>query len=143
MNKNEKYMNPRLSVTEAAALVGVSRQTVYRMLHDGTLSRRNDKLIDLSEIFRVFPPEKYDYVTPDVTLSESQSDTADAQNVTNLPDFVTHLQDENAYLKAEIERLHREKHEVMDMFQQERERCNALMATLPDMSRKKRRWLFW
>lgn len=139
----KKNIKTRLTVTETAALVGVSRQTVYRMLHDGTLSRTHDKLIDLSEIFRVFPHEKYNYVTPDGTSWEPPIDTADAQNVTNSPDFVTHLQDENAYLKAEIERLHREKREVMDMFQQERERCNTLMAALPDMSRKKRRWWFW
>lgn len=129
----------KLTISEASALIGVSRQTIYRKLHDGTLSRDSDKRVDLSELMRVFPPSEYNYVTPADVRETSQSDTADTQTDTAKDRLIAHLEAEN-------ERLRAEKAEYWEILKKERERADALLAALPDLTQRKKRrhWLlFW
>lgn len=128
----------KLTISEASALIGVSRQTIYRKLHDGTLSRDSDKRVDLSELMRVFPPPEYDYVTPADVRETSQSDTADTQTDTAKDRLIAHLEAEN-------ERLRAEKAEYWETLKKERERADALLAALPDLTqeRKRKSWLFF
>ena len=54
-----------VTITEAAKLAGKSKQTLYRHVRIGTLSRGSDTLIDTAELIRVYGDLKQvDAVTP-------------------------------------------------------------------------------
>ncbi|MHB4612219.1 helix-turn-helix domain-containing protein, partial [Klebsiella pneumoniae] len=50
----------RVSISEAARLTGKSRTTLHRLIKTGELStcsgERNTKMVDISELLRVFGP---------------------------------------------------------------------------------------
>ena len=50
----------RVSISEAARLTGKSRTTLHRLIKTGELStcsgERNKKMVDISELLRVFGP---------------------------------------------------------------------------------------
>jgi len=54
----DRHQTPRITLTvnEAAQAIGVSRSTMYRLLHDGTITSRTvggRRLIAVSELHRV------------------------------------------------------------------------------------------
>ncbi|MFW2084044.1 plasmid replication DNA-binding protein, partial [Acinetobacter guillouiae] len=55
-----------LSVIELSQLYGMNRQSIYKRIHKGDLSKNSDGKIDLSEAIRVFgePSNKNNKVTP-------------------------------------------------------------------------------
>jgi predicted DNA-binding protein YlxM (UPF0122 family) len=59
------YMMKALSVIELAELYGMNRQSIYKRIHKGDLSKNSDGKIDLSEAIRVFgePSSKIKNVT--------------------------------------------------------------------------------
>jgi hypothetical protein len=58
-------MMKALSVIELAQLYGMNRQSIYKRINKGDLSKNSDGKIDLSEAIRVFgePSHKYSNVT--------------------------------------------------------------------------------
>ena len=64
-------MMKALSVIELAQLYGVNRQSIYKRINKGDLSKNSDGKIDLSEAIRVFgEPSNYN---KNVTLSHSST----------------------------------------------------------------------
>lgn len=59
------YIMKALSVIELAQLYGMNRQSIYKRINKGDLSKNSDGKIDLSEAIRVFgePSEKNNNVT--------------------------------------------------------------------------------
>jgi predicted DNA-binding protein YlxM (UPF0122 family) len=59
------YMMKALSVIELAELYGMNRQSIYKRINKGDLSKNSDGKIDLSEAIRVFgePSSKIKNVT--------------------------------------------------------------------------------
>lgn len=47
-------VNSKLSISNAAKQWGVSRQTIYKRISDGTLSKNHDGTIDAAEMIRVY-----------------------------------------------------------------------------------------
>lgn len=133
----------KLTVTEAAEMIGVSRQTIYRKLHDGTLSRDANKKVDLSELMRVFPPSDYDYVTPSDVRETSQSDTSDAVNVSGRNNDDATKDRLIAHLEAENELLRAEKAQYWEAMTKAQERADAMLAALPDLTKKLPWWKIW
>lgn len=62
-----------LSITEASAEWGISRNTIYKKINTGELSRRSDKTIDVTEMLRVFgePSTKKNVPSTKSTVHES------------------------------------------------------------------------
>lgn len=89
----------KVSISEAARLTGKSRTTLHRLIKTGELSTcsgaRNAKMIDISELIRVFG---------DISThaSEQSSEQASEQRVTVLP--ALHEQVVNS-LRQEVEHL--------------------------------------
>ncbi|NNH77852.1 hypothetical protein HLH17_09300 [Acinetobacter sp. ANC 5380] len=61
-----------LSVIELAKLYGMNRQSIYKRINKGDLSKNSDGKIDLSEAIRVFG-EPSQRSTPDVTTLQSST----------------------------------------------------------------------
>ena len=94
-----------VTITEAAKLAGKSKQTLYRHVRLGTLSRGSDTLIDTSELMRVYGELKQvDAVTPSkVTHNISRAVTG-----------------EFAALRAHIDTLQNDLSEVKQALEQQR-----------------------
>ena len=89
-----------VTITEAAALAGVSRGTLYNRLQDGTLSR-SEGGIDTSELVRVFGVLRAP--SPEVTARASVTAAPPASaDVTDAP--VTPLADTEVRLVETLER---------------------------------------
>ncbi len=89
----------KVSVSEAARLTGKSRTTLHRLIKTGELSvstgERNSRMIDISELVRVFPDLK-------LSTAEQHIEQVREQSVTG--DITGHVH-ENDRLKQEIEHL--------------------------------------
>ncbi|WP_420854339.1 DNA-binding protein [Rosenbergiella australiborealis] len=89
----------KVSISEAARLAGKSRTTLHRLIKTGELSvstgERNAKMIDISELVRVFPDLKLSTVGQPINQVNEQCVTGD----------VTGREHENDRLKQEIEHL--------------------------------------
>jgi len=89
----------KVSISEAARLAGKSRTTLHRLINTGELSvstgERNAKMVDISELVRIFPDLK-------LRAAEQSIDQVNAQRVTG---DVTGREHENERLKQEIEHL--------------------------------------
>ena len=85
----------KVSISEAARLAGKSRTTLHRLIKTGELSvstgDRNAKMIDVSELCRVFPAIRFSTV-------EHQNEQVSEQRVTG-------AEQDNARLKQEVEHL--------------------------------------
>ena len=89
----------KVSISEAARLTGKSRTTLHRLIKTGELSTcagvRNSKMIDISELIRVFG----DISVPVTEQCSEQApeqrvtvpDTANAQMINSLKQEVEHL----------------------------------------------------
>jgi hypothetical protein len=89
----------KVSISEAARLAGKSRTTLLRLIKTGELSvstgERNSRMIDISELARVFPDLKF-------STAEQPIEQVHEQRVTG--DVTDHVH-ENDRLKQEIEHL--------------------------------------
>jgi len=89
----------KVSISEAARLAGKSRTTLHRLIKTGELSvstgERNSRMIDISELVRIFPDIKF-------SAAEQSIDRVNEQRVTG---DVTGREHENERLKQEIEHL--------------------------------------
>lgn len=89
----------KVSISEAARLAGKSRTTLHRLIKTGELSvstgERNAKMVDISELVRIFPDLK-------LSAAEQFIDQVNEQRVTG---DVTGHEHENERLKQEIEHL--------------------------------------
>lgn len=85
----------KVSISEAARLAGKSRTTLHRLIKTGELSvstgDRNAKMIDISELCRVFPAVR-------LSTGEHQNEQVSEQRVTG-------AEQDNARLKQEVEHL--------------------------------------
>ena len=64
-----------LSVIELAKLYGMNRQSIYKRINKGDLSKNSDGKVDLSEAIRVFgePSQRVTTVQSQVTTKETES----------------------------------------------------------------------
>jgi len=86
-------MTTQFTVEQASPLVGKSKQTIYRHLKSGKLSRNSDKLIDKAELLRVYGA---------LVSHEDNKQTQDDINVIALlQQQVTKLEDEVKEIKAD------------------------------------------
>lgn len=89
----------KVSISEAARLAGKSRTTLHRLIKTGELSvstgDRNAKMIDISELARVFPDLK-------INAGEHHNEQVIEQRVTV---GVTGVEQENLRLMQEVEHL--------------------------------------
>lgn len=89
----------KVSISEAARLAGKSRTTLHRLIKTGELSvstgDRNTKMIDISELVRVFPDLKLSTAEQPIEQVYEQRVTGDA----------TGREHENDRLKQEVEHL--------------------------------------
>ena len=89
----------KVSISEAARLTGKSRTTLHRLIKTGELSTcagvRNSKMIDISELIRVFGDISSTVVEqPAEQVSEQRvtvPDTANEQMINSLKQEVEHL----------------------------------------------------
>jgi len=105
----------QVTVTRAASLAGVSRNTIYRKIDNGKLSRQANGLIQVSELLRVYPNLK-------------QVDT-----IQNAPQSSAVIQPNNdtvTVLHAHIEQLEQSLKDAKEREQQAINRENRLMTLL-------------
>lgn len=101
-------MTTQLSVIEVAELYGFNRQTVYKRINKGELSKNSDGKIDLAEAIRVFgePASRNKPVTP-INIE----DTVPSVEVDMLREQVDILR-EQLRLSMDRERLAKDREEV-------------------------------
>jgi len=91
-----------VTITQAAKLVGKSKQTLYRHINIGKLSRRSDSMIDTTELIRCYGELKQvDAVTPikkERTVLRADTGESDA-----LRGHIETLQQDIAELKQGME----------------------------------------
>jgi hypothetical protein len=113
--------NQNLSVLAASKLYGMSRQTLYKSLKNGNISKNKDGSLNLSELIRVFgEPSTYNQktvldtahsATKDTNLSRGKDsaytskDTVIAlqqEKIKYLEMYVRKLEEQESYLKSQI-----------------------------------------
>ena len=86
------------TISEAAAMTGVNRRTIYRYIKSGKVSASvthdNKTVIDTSELLRVFG-----------SLSQPETTECPAGSQETPPEYVTKILAEMSQMRAEIERL--------------------------------------
>lgn len=97
-----------LSVIEVAELYGFNRQTVYKRIAKGELSKNSDGKIDLAEAIRVFgePANRHKAVTPEII--ENTVPTAEIDMLREQVDMLK----EQLRLAVERERMSKDREEV-------------------------------
>lgn len=132
-------MKNQVTITYAAKLAGVTRQTVSRKISDGLLSKNSDGKIDISELLRVYP---------NIKITDEQGDTESNAKPSkfnaNLQLKTQLLEQENNHLKQRIDDL---KQRIDDLQKQltearsDKADLTAILkqqtATLPDYSNKR------
>ncbi len=97
----------KLSPSDAAVTIGVSRQTIYRYIKQGKISRDPDGRIDTAELLRA----GFNLQQVDVTLEEQKLQGATA----HLEELVTELRQERNTLTSELEISHQEKAQLLNL----------------------------
>lgn len=87
----------KLSVSQAAKDWNVSRQTIYKYMRSGRLSKNDDGTVSASEMIRVFGEKK-----PSVS-DVQQITVSDKQEIDSLQGEVTTLKKQLEFLTDEIE----------------------------------------
>lgn len=102
-------MTTQLSVIEVAELYGFNRQTVYKRINKGELSKNSDGKIDLAEAIRVFgePASKNNQTTP-IHTGEYAHNSTDMDMLREQVDMLK----EQLRLAVERERVAREREDV-------------------------------
>jgi len=136
----------KVSISEAARLAGKSRTTLHRLIKTGELSvstgDRNAKMIDISELCRVFP-------TIRLSTGEHQNEQVSEQRVTGI---VTGDEQDNARLKQEVEHLkalvssqqsHIESLKQAMLLIEHKQQSELANAEAEILSKQRSRWAFW
>ena len=97
----------KLSPSNAAVTIGVSRQTIYRYIKQGKISRDPDGRIDTAELLRA----GFNLQQVDVTLEEQKLQGATA----HLDELVTELRHERNTLTSELEASREEKVQLLNL----------------------------
>lgn len=132
----DSYMG-KVTITEAAKLIGISRQHLYRKyVNTGDLSViKEDKktLIDMSELIRVFPDiknvitgdsKKLHHVT-EKTTNVTHSDSTNTELIETLKQQLKEAKEREEWLRSQIDELRKQQN-------------NRLEDQMPKKSRK---WL--
>lgn len=129
-------MKTKINMTELTKLVNISRQSVYKALQSGRISRNNDKTFNIDEVLRAFPQSEYEY-----SLQKNDNHFAKNDNglhsILSTNDNTINIQNDLiSQLKKENERLEKEKQEIWEMYKQEREKNNLFLP------KPKKKWFF-
>ncbi len=90
-----------LSVIELAKLYGVTRQSIYKRINKGDLSKNSDGKIDLSEAIRIFgEPSQY--------VNRSQTTETPKLSEVHLLEQQVHMLQKQLEDAKELDRFHRE-----------------------------------
>jgi predicted nucleic acid-binding Zn-ribbon protein len=90
-------VNSKLSVSQAAKAWNISRQTIYKYIRDGRLSKNDNGTVSIVEMVRVFGEKK-------PSVSDTQQITVnDRQEMNSLQGEVTTLKKQLEFLTNEIE----------------------------------------
>lgn len=85
----------KISISEAARLTGKSRTTLHRLIKTGELSTchgvRNARMVDVSELIRVFGPLEYRPSEQVAEQSDTGVSTQNEQVIAQLRQEVEHL----------------------------------------------------
>lgn len=87
----------KLSVSQAAKDWNVSRQTIYKYMRSGRLSKNDDGTVSASEMIRVFGDKK-----PSVRDTQ-QIAVSDRQEIDNLQGEITTLKKQLEFLTKEVD----------------------------------------
>jgi len=129
----------QVSISEAARLTGKSRRTIQRYVATGKLSLSHngttEKVIDISELIRVFGEINKEEVTPN-----------DTPKIVSMSHRVTHDNDsselENELLKKEIEFL-KQRLEDKDAHIDSLKNAMLLIESKLPSTPAKKSWQFW
>jgi CDP-4-dehydro-6-deoxyglucose reductase len=117
-------MDRLLSLSQAARLVGVSRQTLQKHIQDGRISTF-EGAIRLSELLRVYPDAEADQSGMVEKVLRIQAGAAHKYNRDSLPDSEA-LAAENQRLKLELREAQIELHAYRKLTSQLRDRLYAI-----------------
>lgn len=120
-------MKNQVTITHAAELAGVTRQTVSRKISDGVLSKNSDGKIDISELLRVYP---------NIKITDEPSNATPSYFNVELQLKLQLLEQENQHMKQRIDDLQsqldearKDKAELMAIFKRQ-------TSSLPDYSKQ-------
>ncbi|EPS4519912.1 helix-turn-helix domain-containing protein [Escherichia coli] len=92
---------PKISISEAARLTGKSRTTLHRLIKTGELSTchgaRNARLVDVSELIRVFGPLEH---RPSEQVTAQVSEHSDTGISPQSEQVISQLRQEVEHLKT-------------------------------------------
>lgn len=130
-------MKNQVTITYAAELAGVARQTISRKISDGLLSKNSDGKIDISELLRLYPGIK---------ITDKQGDT---KSDIKFPQFNAELQIKLQLLEQENKHLkqrHDDLQQQLDEARKDKAELIAIMrrqtSALPDYSNQRTRSWF-
>ncbi len=99
-------MSNILTITKAAELAGITRQTMSKKVNDGVISKTADGKIELSELLRVFPTIKID----DEDDKKALKNNVDLQHkIELLEQSIKHRDETIKMLEKQIEELKNDK----------------------------------
>ena len=94
-----------VSITSAAELLGISRNTLYQAIRDGKLSKTGNGKIDSSELLRVFSHVKKNTKKQEIEHFEILKSTLNAeQNEVHITEHQLNIEKEELY-KSQIKML--------------------------------------
>ena len=112
-----------LNISQAAVVSGVSRATIQRKIKSGEMSARTEgqeKLIDTSELIRVFGQLKVQLPVADVQVATPAQEDA-------LKQQISALQDEIKFLRKQIEKYEEKEERLMSMLEKEQDKTQRLL----------------
>lgn len=146
MLHREKIKMAMVDLTTAAKLAGVSRQTIYRKMKDGTISWNLDKngnrCLETSEIIRVFGPlDSHDENLKDVTCYIERKDE------NGLDGYLIAIESLKSQVKSEQERANRAEAEaefLRDALAKAQDQATKLLTDQSTTSKQSSPWWrFW
>ncbi len=129
-------MSNAVTITKAAKLAGITRQTMSRKISDGELSKNSEGKIDISELLRLYP---------DIKLDDTEGDSKASNFNATLHLDIKLLEQEIKYLKKEVAKLEKivvEKDAQIDMLARQTDKLISMNEklqahALPDYSNRK------
>lgn len=114
-----------ITITEASKEFGISRTTLYERIKSGELSRNADKLIDTSDLLRVFGE-------PGSPNTEQSVNVQSDSMASDLLDIVVSKDAELAQMRTELD-------DVRERLNEHREAARALISP-EDFKKKEEEW---
>ncbi len=132
----------KVSISEAARLAGKSRTTLHRLIKTGELSvstgDRNAKMIDVSELCRVFPAIRF-------STGEHQNEQVSEQRVTGAEQDNARLKQEVEHLKALVssQQSHIESLKQAMLLIEHKQQSEQANVGSDILTKPRSRWAFW